>query len=89
MTCRLEKEMTDLLLLNGIDFSRPEQDKADPTTLDFYLPKYDTYIEVKLFHTPRIDQQLSKVPKGCTAILIQGLDGVKDFELLCKAVRAE
>jgi hypothetical protein len=89
MTCPLEKQMADLLESNGIVFTRPERDKHDPTTLDFYLPELKTYIEVKMFHTPRIDMQLSHVPGYATAILLQGIDAVRQFEKVCKLIRAD
>jgi hypothetical protein len=84
----LEKQMADLLESNGIAFTRPEQDQHDPTTLDFYLPDFKTYIEVKMYHSSRIDRQFEAVPKDATAILLQGLDCVRQFEKICKLIRA-
>ena len=88
MACRLEKEMMALLESNGIVFTRPESDRRDPTTLDFYLPGFNTYVEVKLFHTERIARQLEPVPKGATAIVLQGVNAVRDFEQICRMMTA-
>lgn len=87
MTCPLENRMCALLESSGIIFTRPERDQRDPTTLDFYLPTLNTYIEVKQFHTARIAKQLEPVPKGATAIVLQGINAVRDFEQLCKIIR--
>lgn len=83
MTCPVEKKLALLLDAADIEFTKPERDQHDPTTLDFYLPSFDIYIEVKQFHTPRIADQLSRVPTGKTAIVLQGKNSATDFEKLC------
>jgi hypothetical protein len=88
MTCRLEKQMANLLRSADIDFTRPERDRSDPTTLDFYLPDFDLYIEVKQFHTDRITRQLAAVPDRKTAIMLMGPSAISDFERLVAAIRA-
>jgi hypothetical protein len=55
----------------GIRFVRDNE--AD---LDFYLPDYDTYIEVKQFHSKRILEQMSRVPN---VIVIQGRTAAETF----------
>lgn len=54
---------------NGIEFRRDDQTK-DGSQLDFYLPKYDVYVEVKQFHTNRISEQMSR---RHNVIAIQGM----------------
>lgn len=39
--------------------------------LDFYLPEFDLYVECKRFYTPRIAEQLSRVPEE-KVIVVQG-----------------
>src|SRR5688572_6886299 len=48
----------------------------NPRRLDFYLPTLDIYIEVKRFHTPRIADQMSRVPD---IIVIQGMKAAVTF----------
>ena len=86
MTCPLEKKLAALLRSNGIWFTRPERDKTDPTTLDFFLPELRLYIEVKQFYTDRIAGQLQKVPQGMTAIVLIGPRAVEDFMALCNVL---
>jgi hypothetical protein len=88
MTCPLENQMIDFLEEVDIDFNRPDQNKKDPTTLDFYLIDLDLYIEVKQFHSDRISEQLSKVPEHKTAIVLQGPNAMKDFIKFCRIVTA-
>lgn len=42
--------------------------------LDFYLPDFNIYIEVKRFHSPRISDQMSRAKN---VIAIQGEDSIK------------
>lgn len=86
MTCPLEKQMASLLDRCGIDYTRPEQDRRDPTNLDFYLPDFDLYVEVKQFHTPRVEKQLELVPKKANALVLQGMTAVLQFERLCTRI---
>lgn len=56
--------MTILLETAGIDYTCPERDPLDPTNLDFYLPDYRLYIEIKASHVDkgRLERQLERVP---------------------------
>lgn len=57
----------------GIDFCHESTDKSIGTGtggLDFYLPRYDLYIECKRFHTARIAQQTERFDN---IIVVQGL----------------
>jgi hypothetical protein len=57
----------------GIPYRRTDD---NPRRLDFYLPTLDIYIEVKRFHTPRIADQMSRVPD---IIVIQGMKAAVTF----------
>jgi hypothetical protein len=49
------------------------EDGNNPAHLDFYLPDFDLYIEVKQFHTDRISEQMSRAPN---VIVAQGREAV-------------
>jgi hypothetical protein len=83
----IENAMAMLLSKYGIEYTRPEHDAADPTTLDFYLPAFRLYIEVKQFHTDRIAGQLRKVPQMTTAIVLVGPTCINDFARLVENMR--
>lgn len=89
MTDPLEKKMAAILERSGIEFTRPERDRNDPTNLDFYLPAFDVYIEVKQFHSDRIARQLASVPEKSTAIVLVGPSAIAAFERLCAALVAQ
>lgn len=63
----LEKAVGECLTRKGITFIHESQDPDQD--LDFYLPDYDVYIEVKQFHTDRISRQLASRDN---VIVIQG-----------------
>lgn len=52
----LENSIGDLLEHCKIEFTHESECKEQK--LDFYLPKYDVYIEVKQFHADRISRQM-------------------------------
>lgn len=67
----LEAQVALALDCAGIKY---EKEKA-PSHLDFYLPKYGIYIEVKSFHTARTNEQLKRehnviVLQGATAVAV-------------------
>lgn len=70
--CPLEKQLAESLLSAGIKFERPSSQR-----LDFYLPDYDIYIEVKRYHADRV---LSQLASQHNIILVQG---VKSINALC------
>lgn len=84
--CPVEKKMRALLDSRGIDFIMPERSGSDPTNLDFYLPAFDFYIEVKQFHSDRIASQLATVPERKSVLVLIGPDCVAAFERLCGAI---
>ena len=61
----LEAEIGALLTERGIRFIHESQGAA----LDFYLPDYDIYLEVKQFYSERVIKQLALHDN---VILIQG-----------------
>jgi hypothetical protein len=69
----VERVIEDALIECGIEYTR-----ADEMTrhLDFYLPRLNIYIEVKQFHTPRIEKQMARVPD---IIVIQGMKAAVIF----------
>lgn len=74
----LELAVATFLQQRGIDFTHESQSKDQ--VLDFYLPAYDVYIEVKKYHTPRVEKQLASQDN---VILVQG---VKALEFLTKSL---
>ena len=65
------------LELAGIKYIRCDEQHRH---LDFYLPELNIYIEVKQFHTPRIAEQMARVPD---IIAIQGMKAAVTF---CKMI---
>lgn len=70
----LEEHLGKQLEFNGISFVHESQNKNQG--LDFYLPKYDIYIEIKQFYSERILKQLSVKDN---VILLQGKKAVDLF----------
>lgn len=77
----LEKELAECLELAGIRFIHSSE--GGNQRLDFYLPDFDVFIEVKKFHSERSNDQLSSKDN---IILIQGRESI---DLFCKILRAE
>lgn len=67
----LEQQIEGALIAAGI---RYEADYRNAANLDFYLPDFDVYLEVKRFHSDRIAGQMARAPN---VIAIQGLDSVR------------
>lgn len=63
----LEKEVASILDQKGIHYIH--ESEGNGSTIDFYLPGYDVFIEVKQFHAERVLKQLSSKDN---VILIQG-----------------
>jgi hypothetical protein len=64
-----EKEVEELLIKTNIKYTRNQR-------LDFYLPDYDVYIEVKQYHSHRSIEQLASQEN---IILLQGKKAVEFF----------
>ncbi len=56
----MEQMIEAALVEAGVDFKRKGSNPGQ--TLDFYLPSFETYIEVKRFHSERIAAQMARVP---------------------------
>ena len=82
--CPLERRFEAFLIERGIKFTRPERDTSDPTNLDYFLPGFRTYVEIKQFHTERIAEQLSHVKKPNGCIVLLGEMGLNAFLELAK-----
>lgn len=69
----MEKQFAMICRLHDIRCERADQSKGS-SGLDFFLPDYDVYVEVKRFHSPRIAEQMARRPN---VVAIQG-DGAMD-----------
>jgi hypothetical protein len=63
----VERIIADALEKTGIEYVRADAKMG--RHLDFYLTRLNIYIEVKRFHTPRVAEQMARVPD---VIVIQG-----------------
>lgn len=77
----MEETVERWLTENGINYRRAD---AMKTHLDFFLPDFNVYIECKRFHTPRIDDQLSR---STDIIIIQGTASLKFLDSLVSRKR--
>ncbi|MGJ1366298.1 hypothetical protein [Sphingobacterium spiritivorum] len=75
----LEQSVADCLKELDIKFIHESQNNG--SNLDFYLPDFDVYIEVKQFHTERIGNQLSTKDN---VIVFQGKKTIQFLKLLVK-----
>jgi hypothetical protein len=75
MTCPLEKRFKAFCEANKIEAIPHDKHSG----LDFFLPHYDCYVELKQFHSERIAEQMSRVPN---VIAIQGKKAMDCFEKL-------
>ena len=74
--CPLEESLERWLIQNQISYRRAD---SMPTHLDFFLPDFQIYIEVKRFHTPRTAVQIEWAPD---IIVIQGGASMRFLESL-------
>jgi hypothetical protein len=75
----LETKIADALTSAGIKFITEQP----PANLDFYLPEFDIYIEVKAFHSDRIAEQMSRVGN---VIAVQGVEAAKFLAKIIEAM---
>ncbi len=73
----LERRVAIILDRNNIEFLH--ESEVDDQRLDFYLPNYGVYIEVKRFDSARTSTQLSSQEN---IILIQGRQSINFLEKL-------
>lgn len=76
ITDPIERILLKSFIENGIDFISGQIDPETTRNLDFYLPGYDIFIEVKQFHSDRISEQMSRVEN---VIAIQGRRAAESF----------
>lgn len=69
----LEQQLADALSKAGVRFVHESEDAHVTKALDFFLPDFGIYLEVKGGHTDRIAWQMSR---GANAIAIQGMSSV-------------
>jgi hypothetical protein len=74
----LEQYIADSLTRAGIMFIHESQDSVRTSALDFYLPEYLVYLEVKGGHSNRISGQMSR------AMNVIAIQGVKSVDFICK-----
>jgi hypothetical protein len=74
---KLEIIVADYLDRKKIFFVHESQNNG--SSLDFYLPDYDVYIEVKRFYS---DRALRQLQSRDNVILIQGIQAIKFLETL-------
>lgn len=85
MKCPVEKRFEELLDARGIKYTRPEKDANDKSSVDYFLKDYDLYVEVKQFHTDRVNGQIAKCyPKG--VMVLVGMAAVVAFERLLESI---
>jgi len=74
----LEKMVAGALNDAGIEFIHESESKD--LKLDFYLPSFDVYIEVKRFHADRIERQMSSKDN------VIAIQGIKSVEFIIKYI---
>jgi hypothetical protein len=70
----LEAMVAAALTDNGIEFIHESQNKDQG--LDFFLPLFDVYIEIKQYHSERISRQMASQNN---VIALQGTKAVNFF----------
>ncbi|MCY1374892.1 hypothetical protein D9M68_551420 [compost metagenome] len=75
----LEQSVADILAFHKIKFIHESENNK--SNLDFYLPDFDVYIEVKQYHSDRVLKQLSGKED---IILIQGKKSISMLKELLK-----
>lgn len=73
----IEKMLAAAFDAAGIAYIHESEDVAGLTKgLDFFLPGFETHVEVKQFHSPRIAKQMSRADN---VIAIQGRGAAASF----------
>lgn len=76
--CFMEKRFAEACLRYGIE----AVDHDHESGLDYYLPAFNTYVELKQFHSSRIAEQMSRRD---AVIAIQGVEAIVAFEKMLNA----
>jgi hypothetical protein len=82
----MELEFAALLDKFKISYSRPDQTKGGGR-LDFYLPEFRLYVEVKTYECPRLLDQIKSV-NGESVLILCGQDSVSAFRRFLVAIQA-
>lgn len=82
MGCPLENQMTILLEEMNINYTRPERAGKN---LDFYLVDFGLAVEVKQFHSDRVNKQIKDSGFPTVMVLI-GRESVKAFAEFARAI---
>ena len=83
VTDPVEKIIADAL--GNIPFTMEGEPDHPEGSLDFYVPSWGVFIEVKRFHSPRISDQMSRQPN---VIAIQGVPSAIAFAELLRCRNA-
>lgn len=78
-----EQEIEAALIDAGIEYVT-ENEMMNAAALDFYLPQYDVYIEVKAFHSPRIAEQMGRAQN---VIAVQGAKAIETLALFLQGTK--
>ena len=70
----VERIIEDFLIETGVSYIKDQRHPYADRTLDFYLPTYDLFIEVKQFHTERAVKQLAGLTN---VLLVQGIPAAR------------
>lgn len=73
----LEQRVAEVLEKNNFKFIHESENNG--SSLDFHIPLYDVYIEVKKYHSDRISKQLAQKDN---VIVLQGKKAVDLFILM-------
>lgn len=87
--CPLEQGMETLLRESGIRFVRPERIPGSHIKLDFWLPDFDLFIELKQFPTPRLDAQLEPIDPTKNVMVLIGRNSLWAFQALVMAISTD
>jgi hypothetical protein len=81
ITDPLEKSLALAFDDAGVEYVHESEQGNHNNGIDFYLPKYGVYVEVKQYHSDRVSEQLKRHEE---VIVIQGKASVNYFALLVK-----
>lgn len=81
----VEREVALTLAKHGIRYHRDLRHPMTGRVLDFFLIDHDLFVEVKQFHTDRLEQQIAGVTN---VLVVQGMPAAKAFGALLEKVHA-
>jgi len=77
-------EQTIADALESIPYTVEGDEEHPPGNLDFYVPSWGVFIEVKRFHSPRIADQMNRQEN---VIAVQGLSTAIVFASLIESIK--